>query len=370
MIGQALVVAALTLCVGLVVAGLIARLSSLRMQLAGLALLGVALPLAAVLGGGFVMLGSWRDVTAVAISCAAGSAAVVGTLALGHRITRAISALHAAPVAMAAGDLTARAPRGGPAEVDALAASFNEMAVRLEELFDSRRRLVAWAGHDLRTPLSSLQAMLEALEDGLAEPEEYLPLMHDQVAALSRLVADLFELARLDAEVDVLTLRPAPVQVLVEDALRRARPQADTRGVRIAGSADDTLPTVMCAPEKVGRVLDNLVSNALRHTPASGEVRVLAEPEGDAVRIAVEDTGSGLPQVSLDHMFEHFWRADPARARDGGAGAGLGLAIARGLVEAHGGRIWAENRPGGGARISFTLPIGPAGPLREAGAAA
>jgi signal transduction histidine kinase len=229
------------------------------------------------------------------------------------------------------------------------------MAAHLEELEDARTQLVAWASHDLRAPLASLQAMLEAVEDGVAPPERYLPAMSEQVRALGELVDDLFELARLDAGSLTLELRNVPVDSLVESCVRGVEAEASARGVRVVSNVAPELPDVVCAPEKVERVLYNLVTNALRHTPSDGAIALRVENAADRVRVSVEDTGDGLSHEALARMFDHFWRGDPARVRDG-AGAGLGLAIARGLVEAHGGDIWAENRSGGGARISFTLP--------------
>jgi signal transduction histidine kinase len=269
---------------------------------------------------------------------------------IGHGIDR----LGEASAALAAGDLTARAPEQGPAELAELARSFNEMATNLSSLFDARRELVAWASHDLRTPISSLQAMLEAVEDGLAAPEAYLPAMVEQVRALARLVEDLFELARIDAGVLTLELRRAELVDLIETCVRGLGAEATARKVTVEARVTDGI-SAQCAPEQVERVLYNLLANAVRHTPPDGSVAVLATSEPNEVRIDVEDTGDGLTPEATARMFERFWRGDGARTA-GDGGAGLGLAIARGLVEAHGGRIWAESRPEGGTRVSFTLP--------------
>jgi signal transduction histidine kinase len=228
------------------------------------------------------------------------------------------------------------------------------MAAELRRLFDTRRELVAWASHDLRTPLANMQAMLEALEDGLGEPDEYVPVLREQVAALSLLVDDLFELARIDAGALTLELRRLPVAPVVSSTLRSIEAEARTRHVRLEADLDDEV-TARFAPDKLERVLMNLLANALRHTPSDGAVAVLVEPQHDEVRVAVEDSGAGLEPEVRDRMFDRFWRADQSRTS---RGAGLGLAIARGLVEAQGGRIWAENREGGGARVCFTLPVG------------
>jgi signal transduction histidine kinase len=211
---------------------------------------------------------------------------------------------------------------------------------------------VAWASHDLRTPLANMQAMLEAVDDGLAEPGDYVPALHEQVRTLSALVDDLFELARIDSGALTLELRRAQLGDVVFACLRGVQAEARARRVTLGASVDPRAEATFEAA-KIERVLLNLLTNALRHTPADGSIAVVVEPDTTAVRVTVEDTGEGLSEESTRRMFERFWRADAARST---RGAGLGLAIARGLVEAHGGHIWAESRPGGGARVSFTLP--------------
>jgi signal transduction histidine kinase len=354
-IAFALVVAAATLGAGLVAALLLRRLPTLRLQLIGLGLAAVLLPLGAVLLSGVAMFDSEHDLTILAVATASATAALTAALLLGGSILRSIERVRAASSALARGDLAARAPRGGPVELDDLARSFNEMAGNVEGLFDARRQLVAWASHDLRTPLASMQAMLEALEDGIAEPERYLPAMREQVRTLNLLVDDLFELARIDAGVLTLELRDLPLGPLVTSCVRGLEAEAVARHVKLRAEVDGGGARVLAAPDKVERVLYNLVTNALRHTPSDGSVAVVVEPLAGEVRVSVEDTGEGLSAEAVGRMFDRFWRGDRARSRERG-GAGLGLAIARGLVEAHGGRIWAESRPGGGARVSFTLP--------------
>ena len=352
MIGQAIAVGVLTLAVGLVAVGLLRLLPSLRLQLAGLAALSVCLPLTSVLLSGWVAFKMGDDVKILAVSAASATVAVVAGLVLARSIVGSVDRVRDASARLAHGDLTVRAPESGPAEVADLAGSFNEMAESLEQLFDARRELVAWASHDLRTPLANMQAMLEALEDGLVEAETTLPVLREQVEHLSTLVDDLFELARIDAGVLTLELREAELQPLVEACLRGVEADARRRGVDL----DATVPKdvrARFAPEKVERVLFNLLTNAVRHTPSDGSVAVRVEQLEREVQVSVEDTGEGLDDEARQRMFDRFWRADPARSA---RGSGLGLAIARGIVEAHGGRIWAESRPGGGARVSFTLP--------------
>jgi signal transduction histidine kinase len=353
MIVFALVLALATLAAGLAAAVALRRLPTLKLQLSGLALAATLLPLVAVVLSGIVMFDSGHDVVLLAVAAASSTVAFLAALLVARGITLPVERLRTTSAALAGGDLGARAIESGPAELRQLAEATNEMAGRLEELFDARRQLVAWASHDLRTPIASLQAMVEAIEDGLATPADYLPAMREQVRALGMLVDDLFELARIDAGALTLELEDTSLTGLVESTVRGLQPQATVRQIKLETRMDGDGLRVRCAPEKVERVLYNLVANALRHTPSDGSIAVLARPLERDVVVTVEDTGEGLPPDAASRVFERFWRADRSRSR---GGAGLGLAIARGLVEAQGGRIWAENRPGGGARISFTLP--------------
>ncbi len=352
MIWGAVAVSLVTLGVGVAVALALRTLPTVRLQLMGLATLAVCLPLAAVLLSGWVMFHMGDDVKILAVSAASATVAMIGGLFLARSIAGSLDRVRDASTALAHGDLTVRAPESGPAEVADLAASFNEMAASLEQLFDARRELVAWASHDLRTPLANMQAMLEAVEDGLAEPADYLPAIGDQVRGLSLLVDDLFELARIDAGALTLELDASTLDEVVSTCVRGVTAEAAQRQISL-DTRVDPLAVARFAPDKVERVLLNLLTNALRHTPSDGAVAVLVASDLDGVRVSVEDTGEGLRADVERRMFDRFWRSDQARSQ---RGAGLGLAIARGLVEAHGGRIWAENRPEGGTRISFTLP--------------
>ncbi len=334
MIGVALVVAGVTLAAGLLGGLAVRRLPTLRLQLAGLGLLAILLPLAVVVGSGLLMFESSHDLTILAVAAASSTAAGAAVLGLGRSIGRSVEPVREAAARLASGDLGARAREPEARELRALARDFNEMAGRLEELFEARVRMVAWASHDLRTPLANMQAMLEAVEDGLAQPGEYLAPLRDQVRALGLLVDDLFELARIDAGVLTLELREAKLAALVDGCVAGLAAEARSRRVRLETDLAAGL-TVRCAPEKVERVLFNLLTNALRHTPSDGSVVVRAECERDEVLVSVEDTGVGMEHAST---------------------GGLGLAIVHGFVTAHGGRVSAEPRAGGGARVSFTLP--------------
>jgi two-component system, OmpR family, sensor histidine kinase SaeS len=328
---------------------------SIRLQLAALALVAVCVPLGAVLASGLVMFGTHDFETIALVALASAVGALGAALALGRRILRPLADLRAASSRLAGGDLGARAPQQGPREIQELSASFNEMAASLERLFDARRELVAWASHDLRTPLASLRAMVEALEDDLAEPGEYLEAIRIQTEILSELVEDLFELARIDAGALTLELRDAPLGELILRCISSLEVEARARDVDLEADVS-TNPVVRIAPEKVERVLLNLLTNAVRHSPPRGEVAVVVVPDTDYALVSVEDSGDGLSPLAAQRMFERFWRDDASRTGSSG-GAGLGLAIARGLVQAHGGTIWAENRDGGGARVAFTLPL-------------
>ena len=353
MILVAVVVALCTLAAGTLGALVATRLPSLVWQIAAQSVIVAILPIAAVLATGAAMFDSAHDVTILTIAAAASLTAVVGAGVLARAMTRRLAGLRAASAAMAAGDLGARAPERGPRELAELARSFNEMATQLEELFDARRHLVAWASHDLRTPVASLRAMIEAVNDGVAPPERYLPVMAEQVQNLGTLIDDLFELARIDAGALALRVDDTPLSGLVGSCLRGVQAEADARNVRLEARLADPRLTARCAPESVERVLYNLLRNAIRHTPDDGGVAVLVDPTPGAVIVAVEDSGEGFPPGAERRAFDRFWRADPART-DGGAG--LGLAIARGLVEAQGGTIWAERGRRGGARVCFTIP--------------
>ncbi|HEX6762335.1 MAG TPA: ATP-binding protein [Gaiellaceae bacterium] len=352
MILLALVVAGASLAVSLTVAWLLRRVPRIGLQLAGLAFLSVCVPLTAVILSGWVMFHMGADVKILAVAAGSATAAVIAGLLLARSIARPLRELGTAAGLIAAGDLSARARTSGRGELHTVGVAFNTMASSVEQLFNARRELVSWASHDLRTPLASLRAIVEAAEDGLVEPSEYLPTLRQQALTMSALVDDLFELAQIDAGALTLELRRTDIAAIVSATVQTLGPEAATRRVTLASQVVDGT-TVVVAPEKIERVLANLISNALRHTPADGSVAIRLEELPLEVCIHVEDTGTGLDPTASARMFDRFWRADRARSS---SGAGLGLAIARGLVEAHGGRIWAENRAHGGARVSFSLP--------------
>jgi signal transduction histidine kinase len=301
--------------------------------------------------------------------------AAVVSLALGYALARAlagrVSALGRGAQAIANGDLRARVVAAGSDELAMLAEQFNRMAEQLSaaeaeraRLESTRRDLIAAISHDLRTPLASLRVMTEALADGMvddpATTARYLATMRSQIGQLSGLIDDLFELAQLDAGALTLDLQRTSIAELIDDAVDGLHPQAAAKGVQLSGSAAAGLAPTLLAPQKIGRVLANLLGNAIRHTPAGGQVTVAAGiapaelSARRAVLVEVADTGEGIAPEDLPCIFERFYRGEKSRSRATG-GAGLGLAIARGIVEAHGGRIWAE-RAERGALVRFTLP--------------
>lgn len=355
MIGAVLIAVASVAAGGAAGALVLTRLRGVRGQLLLLAVGAALLPAVAVVVAGLVMFSTHElSILAILATASAFMSALLASM-LASRIAGHVAGFRDAAARLAEGDLSVRIGEEGPQELRELAVGFNAMAQNLGRLFETRRNLVAWASHDLRAPLASLQGMIEALEDGLAESEQYLPEMRRQVRMLSGLVDDLFELSRIETGTLSLALMEVSVRDLAAGCVRSLLPEAERRGVRLAVEGDSGALLARCDPDKIERVLLNLLTNALRHTPEDGSIAVRVAEDGVAVRVAVEDTGQGVPAGAAERVFESFWRADPSRAGTTG-GAGLGLAIARGLVEAQGGRIWAENRAEGGARFSFTLP--------------
>lgn len=282
-------------------------------------------------------------------------------------VTEGLRRVADAADALAGGDLGARVPIAGRDEVARLSAAFNEMAGHLQatadrqrELETLRRNLIAWTSHDLRTPLTSIRARVEALHDGLvaeADQPRYYDAIRTDVMALNTLIDDLFELAQLDAGGPALERVPSSLVDLISDCLESFQALATARGVALAGDAPRSLDPVWMNAGKIGRVLTNLVENALRHTPPGGRVVIRATASDDDVVVRVEDSGPGFAESDLPHVFEQFYRGEQSRSRETGS-AGLGLAIARGIIQGHDGQIWAGNLSEGGAYVGFRLPRG------------
>jgi signal transduction histidine kinase len=279
-----------------------------------------------------------------------------------RRITSPLSETMKAADALAEGDLSARVPEEGNGEFRHFTRSFNRMAEALEMADRQRRELLADVAHELRTPLTILQGNLEGLRDGVYQATpEHLDLVLEETQKLSRLVDDLRLLTL--AEAGQLPLDPQVMDVpqLLADVRDAFACQADEGGIALKVDVEGSLQPLVADPQRIGQVLGNLVGNALRHTPDSGEVTLGAvqAPGGGGVLFWVADSGEGIPPADLPRIFDRFWRGDPARTHEPGAGSGLGLAIAKGLVEAHGGRIWAESQVGQGTTVSFALPQSP-----------
>jgi signal transduction histidine kinase len=267
---------------------------------------------------------------------------------------------------IARGDLKARAPVQGRDEIAILATTFNQMADQLQradarqrELENLRRDLIAWVSHDLHTPLASIRAILEALADGMVEDPEtvqrYLRTAQKDIGALSSLIDDLFQMAQLDAGGLPLELGMNSISDLISDTLESFKELAARQGVALTGEVEPKVDLLWMDAQRVGRVLNNLIGNALRHTPEGGYIRVHAAALPQGVRVEVTDSGEGIRPEDLPYVFDRFYRGEKSRNRATG-GAGLGLAIARGIIEAHGGRIAVESQPAQFTRFYFILP--------------
>lgn len=304
--------------------------------------------------------------------------AAVVSLALSYTLARGIAqrviALGNGARAIAGGDLATRVAMRGNDELAELAFEFNRMADQLgavaterEQMESARRDLFAAISHDLRTPLASLRVMTEALADGVVEDaptqQRYLNTMRGQINHLSSLIDDLFELAQIESGALKLDLQPASPGDLVSDTIEALQPQAAAKGVALRGSVAANIGPIRAAPQKLERALYNLVANAIRHTPDGGEITLRVGLPADpaqakaAVVFEIADTGEGIAPDDLPHVFDRFYRGEKSRSRATG-GAGLGLAITRGIVEAHGGKIWIESVLGHGTSVQFSLPSG------------
>ncbi len=296
----------------------------------------------------------------------AGGMAMILGLFLASALTNRIHSLEQASRSLAAGQLSVRVPVQGRDEIASLAAAFNQMATQLEaadqkqrEVEQLRSDLIAWVGHDLQTPLASIRAILEALADGIvddpASVQRYLQTAQRDVRSLSLLIDDLFQMAQIDAGGLKLDLTPNSLSDLISDTLESFSALAGRQGVILEGSVSPEVDPVCMDAPRIGRVLNNLVGNAIRHTPAGGRVQLRARRNGPRVEVVVIDSGEGIRPEDIPHIFERFYRGEKSRSRATG-GAGLGLAIARGIVEAHGGEIKLEGNPGGGTRFIFSIP--------------
>jgi len=344
------------------------RLASVHLKIALTYALGLGVTLLNILFVSVPMFLSKHDSTLLFILIVFATLVALG---FGNLMARSITGNleHLARTAekIAAGDLTHRAQVRSGDEVEMVARAFNRMVQQLDqmqarekELEQARRSLVAAVSHDLRTPLTSLRAMIETINDGMVTDEasvrRYLLQAQSEIQNLARLVDDLFELTQLDAAAQTWTKEPGSLRDLISDTLESMQAQANEKGIHLSGWVDPAVDPVSMNSFEMQRVLNNLAQNAIHHTPSGGSVSVNASVIGkDQIQVEVADTGEGIAEADLAHIFEPFYRGEKSRARDG-SGAGLGLAIAKGIIEAHDGKIQVESRQGAGSRFRFALP--------------
>ena len=346
--------------------GWIALTPSLRWGLLAIYAISSALTFFNVWFSAKLMFASEHDLLlAIVLLVFAGGMAMALGYFLSSTMTDRIHLLKKAAEKLAGGNLETRVAISGHDEIATLAESFNQMASQLQtadekqrELERLRTDLIAWVSHDLQTPLASIRAILEALYDGIVEDPEtvkrYLNTAQRDVSSLSALIDDLFEMAQLDTGGIPLEKADSSLADLVSDTLESFSELASRQKIRLEGSVEADVDPVFMDTQRIGRVFNNLISNALRHTPAGGQIEVRARRADSNVEVIVCDSGEGIRPEDLPNIFESFYRGEKSRSRATG-GAGLGLAIARGIVRAHGGEIRVESQPGD-TRFIFTLP--------------
>ena len=292
----------------------------------------------------------------------AGLAAWIGGVLLvtmlSRRILSPVRDLTGAAARLGLGNLDERVEVSSSDELGQLGRTFNTMADDLQRAEQQRVRLMSDVAHELRTPLTNVRGYLEAMRDGVLTPTPAaIDVAHQQAMHLGRLVEDLGLIAQADAGALTLDFDEASLAELATSSVEAFRPAAEGKGISLRMEAPSDLRPVRMDSTRIAQALGNLLDNAVRHTPEGGVVLVLVEAVGESVRVSVEDTGEGVPEEELGQIFDRFYRVDQSRSRATG-GTGLGLTIARQLVEAHGGSIWAEGRSEGGSRFVFEVPIG------------
>jgi signal transduction histidine kinase len=303
---------------------------------------------------GFLQSVWWQFLLAGAIAAVI---ALVLARWLARGMTQPLRDMAEASRRMETGDYSTRVLTSTRDEVGQLATAFNRMSRELENLEASRRDLVANVSHELKTPITAIRAHLENLLDGVEQPNsQTLEIMLAQSERLGRLVEQLLDLSRLESGDVPLRREPVSLAPLVALVMSEIEVACADREVEVVSDLSDDLPTIEADSERVHQVIFNLVDNAVRFTPEGGEVRIEAHRHNGSVEVSVADTGVGIPADALPRLFERFYRVDPARAREDG-GTGIGLAIARSVVEAHGGSIRAESAPGHGSVFTFDLPV-------------
>ncbi|MCH7606074.1 MAG: HAMP domain-containing histidine kinase [Chloroflexi bacterium] len=289
---------------------------------------------------------------------AAGAVGILLVSLISRWLLAPMQALGSAATRLGGGDLSQRVSTSGPSEIGKLANSFNTMAGNLQQAEEQRRNLVADVAHELRTPLTNIQGYLEAVKDGLLEPTpDTIDTIHQQALHLSGLVEDLRLLAQAEGGALRLNLEPDSLDEVVNRSVTAFQTQAKAKGVKLSLSVSPGIPLVVMDRTRIAQVVDNLLDNAIHHTPEGGMVNVHVEMNGpETARVTVEDAGEGIAPEDISLVFERFYRVDSSRSRATG-GVGLGLTIAKKLVEAHDGAIYAESTPGKGSRFAFDLPL-------------
>jgi signal transduction histidine kinase len=283
--------------------------------------------------------------------------AILLGLLLTRQFTKPIRALKKGAARIARGDLAYRVSVKSRDEFGELARSFNSMAASLDSSEQSRRRLFADIAHELRTPLSVIEGTVDAMLDGVYESNpDNLASIKEETAVLTRLVAELRDLTLAESGKLKLVVEPTNLAELVQRRISQADVIAREKNVTLKTDIAEGLPQVKVDGRRIEQVVANLLDNALNHTPSGGTVTVVVGPGQEGILVSVVDTGEGIPAEHLPYVFERFYKVDDARSRKSG-GAGLGLAIAKQMVELHGGRIWVESEVGKGSKFSFTLPV-------------
>jgi len=305
---------------------------------------------------------AFRSASGIALAVAMGAAvaaSVAVSLYLTRRLARSLLPLTVAAADVADGRYAVRVGRPGlGAELDGLADAFNRMAGELQRAEQTRRRLLDDLAHEVRTPVSTLGAYLESLEDGVSVLDaDTLEVMQAQTVRLARLAQDVFAVSRAEEGYRTLDARPLPPAELLDSAVSLAAERYRVKGVALSTQVEPDLPCVPVDRDRMGQVLGNLLDNALRYTPPGGHVALTAGRRESELWITVADDGEGIPAEHLPHLFERFYRVDTARDRRHG-GSGIGLAIVKALVEAHGGRVRAtSDGPGQGTTLTVDLPL-------------
>jgi signal transduction histidine kinase len=284
--------------------------------------------------------------------------AVGVSLLLSRRIVLPMQEMTVASRRIAEGKYEERVVVKSADELGQLGESFNQMAEQLGQVEAMRRQLIGDVSHELRTPLTAIKGSMEGLIDGVlpANAETYQQI-HAEADRLSRLVDDLQELSRVEARAYPLDFRETDLSALVTTTIKRLTSNARAKRITLTSSLPRDLPRFPADEDRIGQVLTNLTANAIQYTPEGGTVSISAAVDNDEIKVTVTDTGVGIPPEHLAHIFTRFYRVDKSRSRASGGGSGIGLTIARLLVEAHGGRIWAESEGDGkGSRFMFTLP--------------